>query len=51
MKKNKFESMLMLIVPEVVKLILEKYKWDEIIASEEFYNSKVYEKLEEEETK
>lgn len=51
MKKNKFESMLMLIVPEVVKLILEKYKWDEIIASEEFYNSKVYEKLEDEETK
>ena len=51
MEKKKFESMLILIVPAVVKLIVENYNLDEIDASEAFYRSKVYEKLEQEETK
>ena len=51
MDKKKFESLLILIIPEVVKLIIEKYSYDEIKASEIFYNSKVYAKLEQEETK
>lgn len=51
MDKNKFESMLILIVPDIIKLILENYPWDEIKASDIFYKSKLYEKLEQEETK
>ena len=51
MDKKKFESMLILIVPAVIKLITENYSWDEIEASNRFYCSKVYEKLEQEETK
>lgn len=51
MDKEKFESMLILIVPKVVKMIVESYKLDEIKASEKFYNSELYEKLEQEETK
>lgn len=51
MEKKKFESMLILIVPDIIKLILENYPWDEIKASDKFYKSKVYEKLEQEETK
>ena len=51
MDKKKFESMLILIVPKVVKLITENYNIDEIVAFNKFYASKVYEKLEQEETK
>lgn len=51
MEEKKFNSMLMLIVPDVVKLIVENYDIDEISASDSFYRSEVYEKLEQEETK
>lgn len=51
MDNKKFESMLILIVPEVVRLIVKNYKLSEIEASEKFYNSELYEKLEQEETK
>ena len=51
MDKKKFQSMLILIVPAVVKLIVENYALDEIEASDVFYRSEVYEKLEHEETK
>ncbi len=51
MDKKKFESMLILIVPAVVKLIVENYTLDEIAAADMFYNSMVYEQLEKEETK
>lgn len=51
MDKKKFESMLILIVPAVVKLIVENYTLDEIAAADMFYNSMVYEKLEQEDTK
>ena len=51
MEQKKFEAMLILIVPAVIKLILENYPVDEIEASDRFYRSKAYEKLEQEETK
>ncbi len=51
MDKKKYESMLILIVPAVVKLITENYSWDEITASDKFYESKVFECLEREDTK
>lgn len=51
MDKKKFESMLILIVPDIVKLIVENNAVDEIEAADRFYRSKVYEKLEQEETK
>ena len=38
MDKKKFESMLILIVPVVVKLIVENYTLDEIAAADMFYN-------------
>ena len=51
MDKKIFESMLILIVPDVIKLIVENNQIDEIQASDLFYTSKVYEKLEQEDTK
>lgn len=51
MDKKKFESMLILIVPAVVKLIASNNDLDEIKATDMFYRSKVYEKLEQEDTK
>ncbi len=51
MDKKKYESMLILIIPAVVKLITENYSWDEITASDKFYDSKVFECLEREDTK
>ena len=51
MDKKKFESMLILIVPAVVKLIASNNNLDEIKATDMFYRSKVYEKLEQEDTK
>lgn len=51
MNKEKFESMLILIVPAIIKLIVENYHIDEITASDMFYSSKTYEILEEEDTK
>lgn len=51
MDQKKFESMLVLLVPQVVQLISENYSCDEITASKEFYVSEVYELLEQEDTK
>ncbi len=51
MEKKKFEAMLMLLVPQVIHLIVENYSYDEVSASKEFYNSKVYSFLEQENTK
>lgn len=51
MEKQKFEAMLMLLVPQVVHLITENYSYDELSATKEFYNSKVYSVLEQEDTK
>ena len=50
MEKKKFEAMLILLVPQVVSLIVENYSCSEVAASEEFYSSKVYSFLEQEDT-
>ena len=51
MEKQKFEAMLILLVPQVIHLITENYPYDEVTASKEFYDSKVYSSLEQEDTK
>ncbi len=51
MEKKKFEAMLMLLVPQVIHLIVERYSYDEVMASKEFYSSGVYSFLEREDTK
>ena len=51
MEQKKFEAMLVLIVPQIISLIVEKHKIDEITAAKTFYESRVYSLLEEEETK
>ena len=51
MDEKKFEAMLTLIVPKVIHLITENYPYDEVTASKEFYDSKVYSLLEQEDTK
>ena len=51
MDKKRFEAMLVLLVPQVIHLIIENYPYDEVSASKEFYESKVYSLLEQEDTK
>ena len=51
MDKKKFDAVLTLLVPQIIELIAVKYQYDEITATKEFYGSKVYEILEEEDTK
>lgn len=51
MEPQKFEAMLILIIPQVIELIVERLFMDELTASKEFYNSEVYSLLEEEDTK
>ena len=51
MGKEKFEAVLVLLVPQVIKLITENYYYDEMTATKEFYNSGVYSSLEQEDTK
>ena len=51
MEKQKFEAMLILLVPQVVHLITQNYPFDEVTASKEFYDSQVYSFLEQEDTK
>lgn len=51
MEKKKFEAMLVLLVPQVIQLIAENDFCDEMTASKEFYDSKVYSFLEQEDTK
>ncbi len=51
MNNDKFTAMLILLVPAVVELIVKEYKLSEIKATEQFYNSKVYDLLEDENTK
>lgn len=51
MDEKKLEAMLTLIVPKVIHLITENYPYDEVTASKEFYDSKVYSLLEQEDTK
>jgi len=51
MSQEKFEALLILLVPMVVRLIIQKYGLDEMTATKAFYESKVYSLLEQEETK
>ena len=51
MEQKKFEAMLILIVPQVIGLIVEKNNKDELEATKAFYASKVYSLLEQEDTK
>ena len=51
MEKQKFEAVLTLLVPQVIRLITEHYPYDEVTASREFYESDVYSSLEQEDTK
>lgn len=51
MEQKKFEAMLVLLIPQVICLIAENYGINEVMASKIFYESKVYELLEQEDTK
>lgn len=51
MSDKKFEAVLILIIPQIVQLLCTELSWDEITATKNFYGSKVYELLEEEDTK
>lgn len=51
MEAQKFSVVMGIIVPQIINLITENYSYDEMTASNEFYNSKVYALLEQEETK
>lgn len=51
MEAEKFSAVMGILVEQVVHLMVEKYPYDEITASREFYDSKVYALLEQEDTK
>ena len=51
MGEEKFGPVMGVLVEQIVHLITENYAYDEMIASNEFYNSKVYALLEQEDTK
>ena len=48
---QKFEAILILLVPQIIQLIIENYEVDEVTASREFYESEVYSLLEQEDSK
>ena len=51
MGAEKFGAIMGVLVEQIVHLITENYAYDEMTASNEFYNSKVYALLEQEDTK
>lgn len=51
MEEKQFSAIMSVLVEQVVHLIIENYTYDELTASNEFYNSKVYALLEQEDTK
>lgn len=51
MEEEKFSAVMGVLVEQIVHLITENYAYDEMTASNEFYNSKVYALLEREDTK
>ncbi len=51
MEKQRFSSVLFLLVPQIIQLIIEDRKIDEEKATELFYVSELYARLEDEETK
>ncbi len=51
MDKNRFSTVLIILVPQIIELVKEKYKIDDKKAVEMLYTSELYKILEEEETK
>jgi hypothetical protein len=51
MEKQRFSSMLFLLVPQIIQLMIEGSKIDEEKATELLYASELYAKLEDEKTK
>ena len=51
MNDEKFTAVMGMLVEQVVHLITENYAYDELTASNAFYNSEVYALFEQEETK
>ena len=51
MGAEKFSAVMGVLVEQIVHLIVENYVYDEMTASNEFYNSMVYALLEQEDTK
>lgn len=51
MDSKKFEANLHLVIPQLVHIIVEKYGYSEIDATRALYESKLYETLEQEDTK
>ena len=51
MKDEKFGAVMGVLVPQVIRLIIENYAYDEMTAANEFYSSNLYALLEKEETK
>lgn len=51
MEQKKFEAVLKIITPQIIHLIAENHKMDEISATTKFYNSKVCALIEDESTK
>ncbi|MCL1828825.1 MAG: hypothetical protein FWG32_04930 [Oscillospiraceae bacterium] len=51
MDENKFSTILIFLVPQILELVMEEYKVDDEKATVMFYASELYKGLEEEETK
>jgi hypothetical protein len=51
MEKQRFSSMLFLLIPQIIQLMIEDSEIDEEKATELLYSSELYTKLEDEETK
>lgn len=51
MEAQKFGAVMSILIPQIINLITENYSYDEMTATNELYNSKVYALLEQEETK
>ncbi|MDR1925193.1 MAG: hypothetical protein LBQ66_12550 [Planctomycetaceae bacterium] len=51
MTENQFKTILIFLVPQVVKKITEHFNCDDVNAVRSFYSSKLYALLEQEETK
>lgn len=51
MNDKKFEAVLILIIPQIVQLLCTEFSLDEMTATKNFYESEVYELLEQEDTK
>ena len=51
MDRKRFDALMILIVPMVIGLIMQKHGTDEVTATRAFYESRVYSLLEREDTK